>query len=1162
MLKLTRLRILAVAEMRSCRRLARTWVFIAIAVLACAFWYVAELYSSTLYPSPPSGWVHTDMNPRYTIAAMMNIFVAIFSFGIIFLTFDIQARDIQNRIRDVVDSLPAINIEIIVGRLIGILLLLLIPCALFLALATCYEIASQVVGFRYRVGIQPISIVTHLGWNVIPNLVFYGALVAFLATLVRSRLLVAVIALGALIGSIWITDQIPILYQESLSQYVGNALFPSDLAPVIVTPTIVCSRIAMLLVSIALVLFAASLLPRIEPRRTVHTIIGVTAAILGALVVCGLVFAVHSNENRKEEWLQAHRQLSPSAFPDIEQISGTIELYPGRKVALDVTLTLIPPLSNTTDSVIFSLNPGYKVQEIFVDGEAISDFMFNDGLLKVAANLFMADSHEIRIQAQGKPDDRFAYLDQVRDFQKLSNANVRTLGLRNSIFHSDFVALMPGNVWYPISGTMTNRDDLEHRRRDLFTADLTISVPRQWQVAMVGQREAVENLKRNMFRFKSGAHVPELALLASNFDQRTMNIEGVGFEVLFSKKHLQNLDVLAPITDQIQQWVAERINNARALSLGYPYGMFYVVEVPSHLRIYGGGVHMDTVLQPPGMMLIRETTFPTAPFELILNEVATELEHVSEDEQHEKMFADLLEYFERDLQGGSPFADFARNFVSHQVSATQRGAPAVQYVLDQLSNQLITQIESGSIISLAQYGTGIRWLGIDQSLNYYQSSLATRRRMGIASLPSTWDYMDEVALFDLEFSTHPVLSHRVLLTKGHALAKTMIAHYGTELIGVFLEQLLSKYRGQNFTLEELLEVASAVGIDLHEWVLPWLADTVLPGYLTATPNISKLEASELGDSEFQTTFMLHNAESIPGMVHVMWSEDDVAMYRHNQGQFKYSDPIFVAGNQTKRIAIQSANRLTGIWIEPFLAQNRTSLEVLLPEYNEDNALESQALPFISDVDWQPPESEVIVVDDLDPGFSIVSIGSDAEDFSFAQRVLRFSTPTTVDEYDQGLRLDFFPVAGEWLRQYGSSSFGYYRRTHARIAHGNSSSAARFETNLPRAGTWRLDFFLTKAAVEHVSYMFSSQSNFWGTTSISNRPANSDEPAEHYRLEIRDGQNEWKKQFDIANASEGWNEVGKFDLSTTDIEVFLSDWAGHKDIMVHADAIRWIPVDSE
>lgn len=1128
--------------MRSCRRLTRTWVFIVGAILVCAIWYLIAV-EGTSWPSAPTGWDHDEMSARYRGATMLNTFVAMFSFGIVFLAFDIQARDTQNRMREVMDSQPVSNVEIIVGRVTGIILLLLIPCVVFVGLVGSYETISGIFGFRYRMGIQPMYVISFVVWNIIPNLLFWGAFVACLAVLVRIKALVALIALGALIGSLWLVEQIPIRLQESLSQYVGSALFPSDLAPVSVTPMIVGSRIALLLVSISLLLFAASLMQRTEPRRTMNTYSGVAAVSIGTVIFFGLVLTVQSSESLKREWTQVHRQQNLSAFPDVLKLTGKIELDPGRKVTLDVTLTVLPPTANTTDSVIFSLNPGYKIQHVSIDGEQTTAFSFEKGILKLPTNLLLEESHKVRIQATGIPDDRFAYLDQARDFQRLADSSVRGFGLRSSIFHDDFVALMPGTVWYPISGSAIDRDNVERRSRDLFTTDLTVSAPRDWLVATVGKREFQENETRQTFQFTNRAPVPELALFASHFERRSMTIDGVEFEVLFSKQHLKNLDLFAPLGDHVRDWIVGRMNTAKSLSLEYPYQTFYVVEVPSNLRIYGGGWRMDSVLQPPGMMLVRETTFPTEEFERVIRNL--DLADVNNPEK-ELAMGDIERYFEDDQQGGNPFVGIARNFVSHQVSATGRGATALQYVLDQLSNELITQMESSYVISESEYATSLPSISFNTSPKLYHSTFTTGRRIDIATAPSTWELMDQNALVDLDFDAYPILAYRVLLTKGRAIAQSMIAHYGAEIVGSLLSQLQKNYREQTFTLEDLVGVASLIGIDLNDWVLPWLEDTVLPGYITTTPKVSTIKDSELGEAEYQTSFILHNAEPISGIVRVVWSEDSepsVMELMFSIRTYTYSEPIFVKGRHSKQIAIESSNPLTEIWVEPYLSYNRTSVEVMVPDFVEDDLPESETLPFMADVDWNPSNTTSITIDDLDSGFSIVTLGSNKR-------------------REGKLPLRTIPRPGEWHRQYHSQSYGQYRRTHTRVWQGDGTSAALFRSSLPYVGSWNLDFFVSGSLKEQNDMGIETAFGFSVKVREINRQANPIAPEEHYRLEISDGIREWTAKFDIANTDVGWNKVGTFELGSSEIEVLLSDWAGHEEVMVYADAIRWTPIEHQ
>ena len=1158
MLNTRTLWILAVAEMRSCRRLVRTWVFIVVAFLFCAVWYIDSV-ESTSWLSAPTASVGDDMTARYTISTMMNFFVVIFSAGVIFLAFDIRARDVQNRISDVVDSLPASNVEIILGRIAGILLLVLIPCVIFLVLITGYETVSEIVGSRFRLGVQPVSVMSLIAWNLVPSLIFYSALAACLAAFVRIRLLVAAVALGVLIGLFWLNNYIPVRFQEILSQYPGNALIPSDLAPTFTTPAILGNRCVVLLVSIALFLFAASVLPRSEPRRIVTTVSGISGLGLAIILFFVLIGAVYSTENLKEDWVIKHRMHSPASFPDIQDLTGNVELLPGRKVILDVTLTVHPPSERTTDSVVFSLNPDYKIQQIHIDGEQITNFGFEAGILELPSDLLPESSHELRVQAEGKPDHRFAYLDQARDLQTLPNIAVRQLGLQNSIFHNDFIALMPGVAWYPISGTLTDRDHLESRPRDLFTTDLTVIVPSTWQVATVGKRTVLDQQQRTKFRFRSGAPVPELALVASKFDQRVATVEGVEFEILFNKNHLQNLEALAPFNDRLQEWVAERIRNASAASLVYPYDVFYVVEVPSNLRIYGGGWRMDTVLQPPGMMLIRESAFPTERFESV---IARErgYQWLSEERQDERAFNELLRYFGNDVQGGSPFAGFDQNFVSHQLSATQRGATALQFLLDQLSNQLVTQIESLSDLSIRDFNSYMPYLGVGQPTNARQmiNWTPTQRRVQIAGLPSTWDLMDQAALFDLDFVGNPIQSYRVLLTKGRALARSMISYYGEEQIGEFLDHLLTKFRGQRITVSEFVQVASEVGLDFNEWVLSSLEDSVLPGYLVDSPSISSFEPQESGTNQYQTTFIIHNAESMSGFVRIFWTttSNEDGRIRWPDENHSRSDPIFIKGLHSKRFAIRSETPVTGVWIEPFLAYNRDAIEVVIPKYNEFTDVKNPVLPFVADVDWRPTETAAIVVDDLDPRFSIVRRDVDSGNFIHTQSPSVSSNTNIV--YLKGLPVGRFFDFNEWYREFDPSCFGHYLRTFTTIIRGDQQSAARFEVSLPHEGQWTLEYYVPRPALRNGGWY--GIDTFFGFDSYRTRSADPNAPEEHYTLTIKDGDSDSDEEFDIANANVGWNDVGKFEFSSTEVEVLVSAWAGNEEVVVYVDAIRWTPIE--
>ncbi|MYF38750.1 MAG: hypothetical protein F4219_08325 [Gammaproteobacteria bacterium] len=1133
---------LASAEMRSCRRLARTWVFIVVALLLSALVYFFDVGGAVqgYWPESPSGWSHMTLAPQYTVSNLVLFFGSIFVIGITFLSFDIRARDVQTKIHEVIDSTPANNLEIIVGRQAGILLLLLVPILFFLVAFTCYEVLAHYLELSLRYGLLTVASAWGEIFSAMIFLLLFGSVVACLAVLLRNRLLVALISLGLLCGLVTLSEQPFFQLQE--------VLIHSDIVSAPFNTTGLVIQLALLLLSVAFITFASSLLPRTQPNRQLLNVAGGICFVAAILSITGVKLSSDQPNSLRNEWIAAHNSQTIEAFPDIQHLQGVIDLWPNDTVKFDLTLTVRPPASNPTDSVVFSLNPDYQIQSVYIDDHEVEeeDYTFELGLLKISASKWTADLHQLRITAHGKPNEHFAFLDQARNLSETPSVWLARFGTKNYIFHSNFVALMPSVKWYPTSGTAMHEDLLDSRPRDVFTTDLTVSVPKDWTVAMVGSRELINNGERYVYRFQSHAPVPELALIGSMFDQRGKTIEGIGFELLFSKKHTKNLDVLAPHVSEFEEWVADHVRSARDLSLAYPYESFYVVEVPSTLRIYGGGWRMDTVLHPPGMMLVRETTFPTERFELVVDEQDS-YANISDN----IVRTWVLAYFRDDLQGGSPNAGISRNFVNHQSSPSGRGSTAINYLLEQLSTQLIMNEESIFVPSLWEYR--VQPPQADRSDFLYSTGrVSTRKRLILLRTPSTWEYIESTPLFELDFQSRPIPAFRALLTKSYALAEHMIEYYGTEKVAFFLQQLISTYKGRNYTLEDFVRVAADSEIDLNDWVLDWLERTALPGFIVADIKVAKLKSNE--DSPYQTTFVVHNAEPVGGFVQVRWN-------RIRGGNS--SDPIFLHGHESVEIAIQTHEPLREIWIQPNFSRNRDIFPVVLPIYDGETISDDPAKPLVSKVEWLPPDSEPIVVDDLDPGFTIVGHTQKKRD-NF--KIPGFEFGMAVEEsVDQGLPVRGISIIGEWERKIDpyTFSFGRYRHTLALIAKGTKKSYAKFAAELPHSGSWQLEYFVPGRVNQGPTYDFLRGSGSILQSSVLNQPrANPDNPDEQYSMQVTDGQSTWNEKFDIANASFGWNKVNVFELSSDKVDVLVSDFAGRADVIVYADAIRWTPIEQQ
>ena len=93
---------IARAEMRSTRRLTRYWVFSILAILAAFLGYIqyAVIHSIASHLSATIG----AAGPRYLVSALGIYVLAFFSVGLVFLAFDVRARDLRERMAEVLDA--------------------------------------------------------------------------------------------------------------------------------------------------------------------------------------------------------------------------------------------------------------------------------------------------------------------------------------------------------------------------------------------------------------------------------------------------------------------------------------------------------------------------------------------------------------------------------------------------------------------------------------------------------------------------------------------------------------------------------------------------------------------------------------------------------------------------------------------------------------------------------------------------------------------------------------------------------------------------------------------------------------------------------------------------------------------------------------------------
>jgi hypothetical protein len=257
-------------ERRHTRRLARYWVFLSIAYLFGVGGYV---YYSVLHALFSSLSASVGMiGPRYLISAIALYYLTGFVLGIVFLGFDVRARDIREGIVEVLDARPLTNLELVTGRFVALFLSAWIPIVVLVLLIETLGVLLPLLGSPIGATVEPLSLVTFAIFMAVPGLAFAIGLVFVITLLVRHRLIAALLAIAAIVGLYWGMFTVPgtvAPYFDFLG--VGQAAFPSDFVPGLLLPGGWLQRGGFLAIAFGLVGIAAAIHPRLDARRSAST---------------------------------------------------------------------------------------------------------------------------------------------------------------------------------------------------------------------------------------------------------------------------------------------------------------------------------------------------------------------------------------------------------------------------------------------------------------------------------------------------------------------------------------------------------------------------------------------------------------------------------------------------------------------------------------------------------------------------------------------------------------------------------------------------------------------------------------------------------------------------------------------------------------------------
>jgi ABC-type transport system involved in multi-copper enzyme maturation permease subunit len=1134
---------LARAELRTIRRLVRFWLFAVLATLIglLTYFYYAVIHGLFSHYSGSIG----SVSPKFLMAQFALWQTLVFVIGVVFVAFDVRARDTRDRMVEVLDTRPYSNLELVLGRFLGTLLAVWVPVAGMMLLIQAFGTLAESLGWFVGEVVVWSSVWHFLLLDALPAFAFYIGFVYLASLVTKNRLVSAIAGLVVLGVTVWVTFQLPIYLQPALGINGGYTSAGSEIAPDVFSAEALFYRGAVALVAVGLLALAAAVHPRLDSaRRRLWGLTGAALVTVALVAVIASIARTRAAIERVGEWREAHEARLGEPVADLERLAGRANLRPGRSLELELELTVAGPAEGgSVDRALFSFNPGLEVSAVADGAGGRLDFRHENGLLEIElpSALASGESTTMRVSAAGEPDLRFAYLDAAIQFETVSGqeAQVVLLGAESGFFGRRFVALMPGLAWLPRSGPLVALDDPRKRPPDFFELDLEVTAPAGFELAGPGKTEAQGGGgDRTAVRLRPGAPLPEVALIAGRYERRAAEIEGVTVELLFDDDHLRNLEFFADALPELEARAAEMLAGAHDLGLPYPYPTLTVVEVPWTLRSYGGGWRLDTVKAPPGLLLVSEGAFPTTRFEFPFRN--PERFEEREGGLARAKVESLESFFENDFSGGNVFQGLVGHLFLDQTSARGPEALALDALCHDLANQLVTGRQG--YFSAHIFDAGIGWV-IAETIPRVAVGQASGETVANALIeaatdrPAVWDAALGQSLTEMDPWEDPKRSVDVLALKSTALAHSILDGAGRQKVGRMLAALVRDHRGSAFDLDDVRAAAAEAEIDLEALLGDFLHETALPGFLVSAARLDRLRDDDQGLPQYQTRLFLRNGEPVPGLLRLRYSTGQ----DQQRPTWETSEPVRVPAHSSLELGLVTSKPPTQLFVSPYLSLNRRDFPVELPEVDEEKTVDIEPLRGARPADWTPrfADPSQIVIDDLDDGFRI----DEAEEgggLRLGGGLAGAFRPE--DEIDQGLPAQRMGAPPRrWSRAELDDAWGRYRRTLALIAKGDGARAATFAAELPRAGRWRVELHLPPRPTGREAVL--NQGWRYGSYDLALHQNGDDRPIE----------------FDAGAAEPGWSSLGDFQLDRGAVEVTLSDDTSGS--VVIADALRFVALDA-
>jgi ABC-type transport system involved in multi-copper enzyme maturation permease subunit len=1082
-------------------------------------------------------------NIPYINVLFINVAQAVIA---VFLASDFLRRDKKLDTTEVIYTRPVSNGEYVVGKTIGILTLFIGVVILALVMALIFNLVRQDVPVIWQVYFYYPLLIT------VPTLVFILGLSFLLMIIIRNQAVTFVLLLGYIGLTLFyfrgklhgILDYMAFNLPMVYSDFIGFA--EPDM--------ILLHRVAYFSMGVGFI-FATirflNRLPQVGRWNAINVI-----AFAGFFILGGAAgyryFSVYQSEDRERLECIALNNTNAD-IPPVDIISNTLDVEQlGKKLKISSELFIWNQNRYPLDTLVFSLNPGFKIDSITSPDEEV-DFYREKQIIAILPEKGMAPFGRSRytFYYSGIPDESIAYLDiPDENLRKLKLIQVAPIDKKPCIISPDFLLLTPELLWYPMAGVGFNNRTFLPREMDFVRFDLTVKPRGNLVVVAPGEVER----SGKAYHFIQDTNLSALSFVAGPFERRSHQFEEVEYNIYLMPEHDYFSRLFTNITDTIGDLIKEEKDDWEIdeLDLYYPFNRINLVEVPIQFHAYDRPLMQIVETIQPEMIFIPEkgaglNTMDFARymfFEERRNRRENETRTPKEIEA--RTFRRFLEgtFFrsgtttrpvtDRRQMGGEDIIVFNGTSYSKNPFCVfplyysyMTGISSSEFPL--FNSMLEIYLKEGFEVSMRQS---------------FRGGMTDNERANLA--------LRDNSLNDIIAGWDNTITSALVFQSGSFIFLALKNRVGSGDFDNFLYYYLEDRAFREISFEEFsADFYREFGVEIEPYFETINTKGKIPAFIMSSPEYIQTR-DEIGEV-YLIRFSLRNTGDARGMVDISiriagsfgsGANEEKRLYELDPGITK--DIQITLFEQPR---IMTVNTLVSGNIPSTFSVFLRSAESVRSAYTEEYAR-------ISDRELTLQLPGEFIVDNEDPGFHYISVSNESK----LKKYIDSHKAQNIEVSYEEIQPFWTPV--KWTAYAHSGFYGESVRSALATRSGEGNNVATWTTVLPSAGFYDVYVYIPRSA------MFGRPgrrrdgdqggppggSGGAGPGGRGMGPPFADAgTVYHYVIYSKDGTEE--VEFPLRNVEDGWNKLGAFHFPGDTASIKLSNKTNGQ--RVFADAVKWV-----